>query len=160
VILIALPAIIAALRSNPMKAKIITYWIATVLVCGQMAFAAFVYLTRQPKVMEGFASLGYPEYFPMILGVAKLLGVIALLIPAYPVLKEWAYAGFTFTFLGAMWSHYSSGQNAAILMPFAALVLLTVSCLLRPASRRVMETHRVIGTQHGPGDLGLPTGSH
>lgn len=138
-----------------MKAKIITYWIATILLCGQMAFAAFMYLTHQPKVMEGFASLGYPDYFPMILGVAKLLGVIALLIPAYPVLKEWAYAGFTFTFIGAMWSHFAADQNAAVLMPFASLVLLTVSCLLRPASRRALETHRVVGIQHSPTDPGF-----
>jgi hypothetical protein len=145
-----------------MKAKIITYWIATILICGQMAFAAFVYLTKQPKMMEGFASLGYPDYFPMILGVAKALGVIALLVPGYPMLKEWAYAGFTFTFIGAMWSHLAMDQNKAAIMPFAALVLLTISCLLRPASRRVVTTHHVVGTQHGPGDIGYtapPTGA-
>src|SRR5258706_8226439 len=141
-----------------MKAKIITYWIATILLCGQMAFAAFAYLTKQPKVVEAFASLGYPDYFPMILGVAKTLGVIALLVPGYPMLKEWAYAGFTFTFLGAMWSHAAMDQNKAIMMPFAALMLLAVSCLLRPASRRVLATHRVIGTQHGSGDFGYKSG--
>ena len=141
-----------------MKAKIITYWIATILVCGQMAFAAFAYLTKQPKVVEGFASLGYPEYFPIILGVAKALGVIALLVPGYPVLKEWAYAGFTFTFIGATWSHLAMDQNKAAIMPVAALVLLSVSCLLRPATRRVVVTHEVIGTQHGPGDYGYKSG--
>jgi hypothetical protein len=141
-----------------MKAKIITYWIATILLCGQMAFAAFAYFTKQPKVMEGFASLGYPEYLPIILGVAKTLGVIALLIPGYPMLKEWAYAGFTFTFVGAIWSHLVMDQNRAAVMPLATLVLLSVSCLMRPASRRVVATHRVVGTQHHPGDLGYPTG--
>jgi hypothetical protein len=142
-----------------MKAKIITYWIATILLCGQMAFAAFAYLTKQPKVLEAFGSLGYPDYFPLILGVAKALGVIALLVPGYPVLKEWAYAGFTFTFIGAAWSHLAVDQNKAAIMPIAALVLLSVSCLLRPASRRVLVTHEVIGTQHGPGDIGYKPGA-
>jgi hypothetical protein len=141
-----------------MKAKIITYWVATILVCGQMAFAAFAYLTKQPKMVEGFASLGYPEYFPTILGIAKALGVIALLIPGYPMLKEWAYAGFTFTFIGALWSHLAMDQDKAAVMPLAALVLLTVSCLLRPASRRVVVTHPVVGMQHRPGDMGYRSG--
>jgi hypothetical protein len=65
-----------------MKAKLITYWVATILICGQMTFAALSYLTRQPSVTEGFGSLGYPPYFPTILGSAKLLGVLALLLPA------------------------------------------------------------------------------
>lgn len=147
----------AAGCAEAMKAKLITYWIATILLCGQMAFAAFAYLTKQPKIMEGFASLGYPEYFTTMLGVAKALGVIALLIPGYPVLKEWAYAGFTFTFVGAIWSHLAMDQNKAVLMPLASLVLLTISCLLRPMSRRVVTTHQVIGAQHGSDDIGLTT---
>ena len=111
----------AAAAPLTMKAKIITYWIATILVCGQMAFAAFAYLTHQPKVVEGFHSLGYPDYFPMILGTAKILGVVALLVPGLPTLKEWAYAGFTFTFIGAAWSHAASQQTTAVLMPVAAV---------------------------------------
>ena len=141
-----------------MKAKIITYWIATVLLCAQMAFAAFAYFTRQPKVVEGFGSLGYPEYFPILLGTAKSLGVIALLIPGFALLKEWAYAGFTFTFLGAIWSHLAMNQDKAAMMPLAALVLLSISCLLRPESRRVVARHRLAET-HEPHDVGLPSGT-
>jgi hypothetical protein len=141
-----------------MKAKLITYWIATILICGQMAFAAFAYLTRQPKVMEAFSSLGYPQYFPMILGTAKVLGVLALLVPGLPMLKEWAYAGFTFTFIGAAWSHAASNQTSALLMPITALVVLTISCLLRPASRRVTATHHLPATHDTAGDVGLPHG--
>jgi p-aminobenzoyl-glutamate transporter AbgT len=120
-----------------MKAKKVTYWIATILLAGFMAFAAFSYLTREQKVISGFASLGYPAYFPTILGVAKMLGVLALLAPGLPRLKEWAYAGFTFTFIGAICSHLASDQNKAALMPLASLVVLAISYACRPAERRV-----------------------
>jgi hypothetical protein len=62
-----------------------------------IAFNAYAYLTHKPQMMAAFASLGYPAYFPNILGVAKILGVFALLIPGAVRLKEWAYAGFTIT---------------------------------------------------------------
>jgi uncharacterized membrane protein YphA (DoxX/SURF4 family) len=118
-----------------MKGKIITYWIATLLLCAFMAFSAFSYLTRQPKMVEAFASLGYPPYFMTILGVAKILGVLALLLPGLPRLKEWAYAGFTFTFIGAVWSHLTMGQTSAAPMPVVALVLLIISYVCRPVER-------------------------
>ena len=127
-----------------MKGKLVTYWVATIIISAFMAFAAYSYLSRAPKVVEGFASLGYPAYFPMILGVAKLLGVVALLVPGLPRLKEWAYAGFTFTFLGAICSHLASHQNQAALMPAASLVVLAISYVCRPAERRLpaeSETH-------------------
>jgi p-aminobenzoyl-glutamate transporter AbgT len=120
-----------------MKGKLVTYWIATIVICAFMSFVAFSYLSRDEKMMSGFASLGYPSYFPMILGVAKSLGVLALLVPGLPRLKEWAYAGFTFTFLGAIWSHLAADQSKAALMPLASLVVLAVSYACRPAERRV-----------------------
>lgn len=120
-----------------MKAKIVTYWIATILISLLMAFAAYSYLSRAPKVVEGFASLGYPAYFITLLGVAKSLGVLALLVPGVPRLKEWAYAGFTFTFIGAICSHLAAHQNPAALMPLASLVLLAISYVCRPSERRV-----------------------
>lgn len=125
------------MRLLTMKAKIVTYWIATLLLSAFMAFAAFSYLSQDPKMTSGFASLGYPSYFPIILGVAKILGVIALLVPGLPRMKEWAYAGFTFTFLGAIWSHVAMNQYSAALMPAMSLVVLAISCAYRPADRRV-----------------------
>lgn len=119
-----------------MKAKHVTYWIATVLMCGFMAFISYSYLTHAPKMMSAFASLGYPSYFPMILGIAKMLGIVALLVPGLPHLKEWAYAGFTFTFLGAVFSHLSSGQQQAALLPLISLLVLAISYATRPADRR------------------------
>lgn len=130
-----------------MKAKIVTYWIATLLLCAFMAFSAFSYLTHQPKMVEAFMSLGYPMYFMTILAVAKTLGILALLTPGLPRLKEWAYAGFTFTFLGAVWSHLAMGQNQAVLMPLVSLALLAISYVCRPLERahlvHVVETTHV-----------------
>jgi hypothetical protein len=120
-----------------MKTRIITYWITTGLVSLMMAFSAVLYLSHTPAVVEGFAHLGYPAYFPNMLGVAKLLGVCALLAPHLPVLKEWAYAGFTFTFIAALVSHLESGESSKAAAPVIALALLGLSYFFRPASRRV-----------------------
>ncbi|MDB6093027.1 MAG: hypothetical protein JWM32_589 [Verrucomicrobia bacterium] len=131
-----------------MNGKKVTYWVATLIVCGFMAFNAVSYLSHEPKLMAAFASLGYPPYFPMILGVAKLLGVLALLVPGLPRLKEWAYAGFTFTFLGAIFSHLASNQNQAVLMPAATLVVLVISYVFRPDFRRVAIESRAEVNAH------------
>lgn len=138
-----------------MKSKHVTYWIATIVISAFMVFVAFAYLTRNAKMMTSFASLGYPDYFPAILGVAKLLGVLALLVPGVPHLKEWAYAGFTFTFLGAILSHLASGQTMAALMPLASLLVLAVSYATRPADRRLPMGPEV---EHHHPLTGIPIG--
>jgi DoxX-like family len=114
-------------------------WIATLAVCAFMAYNAYAYLTHDPKMMAAFASLGYPTYFPTILGIAKVLGILALLVNGAVRLKEWAYAGFTFTFIGALCSHLASGQQKAALMPVVVLIVLVISYLLRPPGRRLIE---------------------
>ena len=122
-----------------MKGRNITHWIATILLCALMAFTAYAYLTREPEMMANFATLGYPAYLPTILGVAKVLGLLTLLVPAMPLVKEWAYAGFTFTFVAAFWSHLVMHQEKQLLMPVVALVLLVVSYTSRAANRRVRQ---------------------
>jgi len=92
-----------------------------------MAAVGVAYLSHNPKMMAAFDSLGYPKYFSNILGVAKLLGAIALLVPGFPTLKEWAYAGFTFTFVGAFISHLEMNQNQEAVPPVVALLLLAAS---------------------------------
>jgi hypothetical protein len=74
-----------------------------------------------------------------------------------PMLKEWAYAGFTFTFVGAAWSHAASNQPGAVLIPLASLVVLTISCALRPASRRVTTSHYLPESQGTHGTSGCHT---
>ncbi len=136
-----------------MKAKHVTYWIATVLLCAFMAYVSIAYFRRDPKMMSAFASLGYPLYFPMILGFAKILGIVALLVPGLPHLKEWAYAGFTFTFVGAIFSHMESSQHEAALLPLISLLVLAISYATRPADRRpVLQSE----FEHHHFDRGIP----
>jgi hypothetical protein len=83
-------------------------------------------------------TLGYPEYLMTILGGAKILGVIALLIPGVPLLKEWAYSGFTFDMLGASASHAFVGDSIAeTVTPLVVLAFGITSYCLRPAKRRL-----------------------
>ena len=83
-----------------MNKRLIGYWVATALFCLAMTAGGMMNLMRAEMQKEAMAALGYPVYLMTILGVAKILGVIALLIPKTPLLKEWAYAGFTFDLLG------------------------------------------------------------
>ena len=122
-----------------MNAKTIGYWIATVLISAMMLMSAYMYLSGAPKMVEAFHSLGYPDYFRVMLGAAKVLGIGVLLAPGMRVLKEWAYAGLTITFVAAVVSHLECGQGPAAIAPVVALVLLTASYFLRPADRRVAE---------------------
>ena len=85
------PALVAA-ETTP-KATIIVYWIVTALFCLQMSFTAYAQL-RLPHAASAFTHLGFPAYFRVELSCAKLLGVVLLLAPVPPRLKEWAYAGF------------------------------------------------------------------
>ena len=87
----------------------IIYWVSTILFSAGMLMSSFMYLSHNPELMKGFALLGYPVYFVNILGTAKLLGAITLLVPTFPKLKEWAYAGFTFCLIGAVWTHAATG---------------------------------------------------
>src|SRR5438270_10134472 len=102
------PALVAA-RTTP-KAMTIVYWIVTVLFCLQMTFTAYAEL-RLPQVAEAFVHLGFPAYFRVELSVAKLLGVLLLLVPGQPRLKEWAYAGFAIDIASAIIAHLSVGDG-------------------------------------------------
>ena len=115
------------------------YWIATGLFCAVFSFGGASHQLRTEAMAEGIASLGYPPYLMTILGTAKLLGVAALLAPGRPLLKEWAYAGFTFNLLGATVSHVFAGDPfSETVRPAALLLVGAASYFLRPASRRLM----------------------
>ena len=115
------------------------YWAATGLFCALLGFSGIAHTARIDFVAEGVTGLGYPAYLMTILGVAKLLGVVALLAPGRPVLKEWAYAGFTFNLLGAAISHGFVGDPLGeALRPLGLLAFCAASYLLRPASRRIL----------------------
>jgi len=91
-------------------------------------------------MMEQFRSLDYPDYFPAVLGTSRLLGVAALTSPSAGLLKEWAYAGFSFTFLAATISHLVKNQKKEAVAPLIAFVVLIASYLTRPPDRRVVES--------------------
>ncbi len=84
------------------------------------------------------ANLGYPEYFQTILGTWKILGIVVLLIPRYPLLKEWAYAGFFFVMTGAAISHIASGTVSEIFPSLLLLALTITSWYFRPADRKII----------------------
>lgn len=93
-----------------MKPTNVTYWIFTGLLAAFMAVASIPDLLRVPQALAVFERLGYPAYLLPFLGVAKLLGVIVLLAPRGTRLKEWAYAGFAFDSVGALYSHVYVGD--------------------------------------------------
>lgn len=120
------------------KSHKIIYWIATVWLSLGMVSTGIVQLIHMPEELTKMSALGYQKYFLTIIGIWKLLGVIAVLIPKYPLLKEWAYAGFFFLMTGAIFSHFAMGDNAIeYIGPTLLLVLTIVSWCFRPADRKL-----------------------
>lgn len=119
-----------------MKTKAIGYWLATLLLVFGVLSGGVAELFRLRGNVEGMVHLGYPLYFITIIGFWKVLGSIALLVPGFPRLKEWAYAGIFFNMTDAAASHAACGDAAwhvIVTLVFAALAL--VSWALRPQSR-------------------------
>lgn len=114
----------------------VTYWVSTGLIAASAFLAGFVYLSGNPQAVQGFAHVGYPQQLRIILGIAKPLGGIVLLLPGMAKLKEWAYAGFSFAWICAFFAHYLAGDGPVAFSPVVLLVLLAVSYLTRPADRR------------------------
>lgn len=123
----------------------IIYWVATLWLALGMTSTGIVQIMKIPEEVEMITGLGYPVYFITIIGVWKLLGVVAVLIPRYPLLKEWAYAGFFFNMTGALFSHAVHGSAAAEFFgPLLLLVLTAVSWYFRPTDRKVqLSIHQV-----------------
>jgi uncharacterized membrane protein YphA (DoxX/SURF4 family) len=111
----------------------LVYRISTGLIVLIMGISAVSYLLRVPHFVESTQSLGYPAYLMSLLGVAKLLGLAALLVPGWPRLKEWAYAGFTINLIGATWSHLAVGQyeHAPLAVVWLAVLLTSYVTLRR-----------------------------
>lgn len=128
------------------KRNRIIYWIATVWLALGMLSTGMVQLLRAkegPGGVENMMQLGYPVYVLTLLGIWKLLGVGALLVPKSPLLKEWAYAGFFFIMTGALFSHIAAGDPANELFPSLLLLVLTVlSWYFRPANRKIVSVNQ------------------
>jgi len=131
------------------KRNKIIYWIATLWLALGMVSTGLVQLFRMegegavaPPGVYGIKYLGYPVYFLTILGVWKILGVIAVLVPKFPLLKEWAYAGFFFVMSGVMFSHVVVGDGAKDFFgPVLLMVLIVVSYYFRPADRKIISVN-------------------
>jgi len=121
------------------KRNKIIYWIATTWLALGMLSTGIVQLLKVEEEVEMMAHLGYPVYFLTIIGVWKILGVVAVLIPKFPLLKEWAYAGFFIAMSGAVISHLISGDEAKeIFGPTLLLILTVVSWYFRPVDRKLI----------------------
>jgi len=106
-----------------MKKVKIFYWIITGLFAAFMFFTAIPDVLMQPEAVTFITALGYPDYFVRFIGIAKVLGVIAILIPGFPRIKEWAYAGLFFDLFGAVYSMIAMNgiqpQMSFMLLPFS-----------------------------------------
>jgi len=118
-----------------MALKVI-FWVVTGLLAAMSILAGFAYLSGGQQAVEGFTHVGYPQQLRIILGIAKPLGGIVLVIPGFGKLKEWAYAGFTFAWISAFVAHYLAHDGATAFMPLVALVLLVISYVTRPPSHQ------------------------
>jgi len=120
------------------RTRAIVYWVATVLLVFELVLGGIWDVLRVPHVRVVIERLGYPLYFLVILGVWKLLGAVALVIPRFPRLKEWAYAGVVFNLTGALVSHVASGDIEPGPMSYLVVMvgITATSWSLRPPSRR------------------------
>ncbi len=120
----------------------IAYWGATALASLAL-LGSLSYLTGSEEVVSGFAKAGYPQHLRIVLGIAKPLAAIVLLLPGFALLKEWAYAGVTFALVMAIISGYLSGDGKSWMLAPVVLALVAVSYLTRPPNRRLAPGPRL-----------------
>ncbi|TDB60101.1 DoxX family protein [Arundinibacter roseus] len=122
------------------RGKII-YWVATIWLSLGMVSTGIVQLLQMEDEVQKMNTLGYPSYFLTIIGVWKILGVIAVLVPKFQLAKEWAYAGFFFIMSGAIFTHLAVGDKAVEYFgPALLLVLTIVSWYFRPEDRKLINS--------------------
>jgi len=125
------------------KRNKIIYWIATIWLASGMLAGGIQQVYHSKGYSDILLHVGYPLYFMTIIGVWKILGVVAILVPGFRLLKEWAYAGFFFVMSGAVISHLVVGDGIGETYAAAALLLLTViSWYFRPAERKIIFAHQ------------------
>jgi uncharacterized membrane protein YphA (DoxX/SURF4 family) len=131
------------------KRNKIIYWIATIWLALGMVSTGIVQLLKMNAGQGGLdmiIHLGYPVYLLTILGIWKILGSAAVLVPRFPLLKEWAYAGFFFVMTGAIFSHIAAGDPVSSLFPALLLLILTfISYYFRPVKRKIIAENTEIG---------------
>lgn len=129
------------------KRNKIIYWISTIWLSLGMLSTGIVQLVKSKDEVDKMTQLGYPLYFLTLLGIWKIAGVVAVLLPAgrqvfLNLLKEWAYAGFFFAMSGAVFSHLAVGDGAKEFFgPILLLILTVVSWYFRPADRKIVSVN-------------------
>jgi hypothetical protein len=126
------------------KRNKIIYWVATLWLALGMTSTAAVQIAKTKDEVDLMDRIGFPVYFLTIVGVWKLLGVVAVLVPKFPLVKEWAYAGFFFTMTGAIFCHLAVADKGAAdyFGPGLLIVLTVVSWYFRPAERRLVPMNQ------------------
>ena len=125
--------------STAEASAVIGYWLCTLFVALPALIAGAMDVLHLQPLFGLMRHLGYPAYFATMLGVWKVLGATVLLAPRYPLVKEWGYAGMTFDYSSAIFSHAASGDGAtAMVGPALSLVVLVASWYLRPRARRLV----------------------
>lgn len=121
------------------KRNKIIYWTVTLFLSIGMTAGGMQQMFQIGGYNEIVTKLGYPLYLLSIIGTWKILGVIAILIPKFPLVKEWAYAGFFFAMSGAFLSHLTVGQPFSEAVPSLILLVVTIlSWYFRPADRKII----------------------
>ena len=125
------------------KRNKIIYWVATILVAFGMLASAAQQIFHTKQMADILMQLGYPIYFMTIIGVWKVLAVIAILAPGFKLLKEWAYAGLFFVMTGALFSHLAVGDVGfkALAGPVMQSIFIILSWYFRPAGRKLSSTN-------------------
>ena len=119
------------------KIKTITFWVVTGLLVFQLAFSGIGALIKLDFLVASMRHLDLPLYIMNILGISYVLGAIAIIVPGFLKLKEWAYAGIVFAMTAALLSHIMVGDGSEEAFPAAAIMSLNIaSYLLRPDNRR------------------------
>ncbi|HEX8576370.1 MAG TPA: DoxX family protein [Flavobacterium sp.] len=118
------------------KVRLIAYWATTIAISAVLLNAGINNVLQRSPYIDWLHNMGYPTYFAVVIGTWKILGVITILIPRFPLLKEWAYAGFFFLLSGAIISHAIIGDNPAF--QIIMLILIVLSWFLRPSDRKLL----------------------
>ncbi len=125
------------------KRKLLWYWIITAILSICIFSGGLAQAMQVKGVVQGFKPLGYPNYFISLIGIWKVLGIIAILIPNFKLLKEWAYAGLFFVMSGAVISHIASGDvSVKIIAPFLLAVFTILSWYLRPENKKIISVNQ------------------
>jgi hypothetical protein len=124
------------------KRNLAIYWIATALMSVGMLGSGLAQIIHAKQMVDLIVPLGYPLYILYIIGTWKILGVIAILVPGFKLLKEWAYAGFFFVMTGALISHLAAGDYGlkGLIGPFMQTIFILTSWYFRPANRKIIMT--------------------